>query len=464
MDLLENLLKSLTYHIKFRYNNIDLITKYSNKNIKWLRMEEKEIKRQMMTLWAKTFHDSSQYIDLIFEHYFNPEYIAYFEEKGEIVSSLLGIPYSFRNNGRELRGLYLCGLNTRPDYRNQGIMSKLIEDINFRAKEKGFAFTFLIPANEILINFYSYHKYYKAMYRIEDRYTDIHDFNNDYLSSILDEDERVRNLKTKYFQEAKCMFLEKNNTDLLEEVISFIIDSENKNHSFITLAHSHEDIKNVILENAISKGKTVVCKTSSGEISGVAFFIAEENKRILVQHVYYADSAAYYKILQFIKSAYSEYSMSVFLYPEQSSRKALDYKFYGGSTKIGDQYIGSYDTVERVYNVSAHAKLYGMIRPINMDEILKFLANDKRDAKFSILVKNKRDENNAILVAVKNGKANINLIVEQEEKLEIKKNAVTVLSEKELYEVLFRKPDQTSAIVDAFGIPRMIFNMTLLLD
>ena len=59
-----------------------------------LSMEINEIKRQMKILWKDTFHDSDEYISMIFDNYFKEDLIAYkTENEDTVVSALLGIPY-----------------------------------------------------------------------------------------------------------------------------------------------------------------------------------------------------------------------------------------------------------------------------------------------------------------------------------------------------------------------------------
>lgn len=42
-------------------------------------MTEIELKQKMKGLWVDTFHDSEEYVDLIFDTYFNPELVEYEE-------------------------------------------------------------------------------------------------------------------------------------------------------------------------------------------------------------------------------------------------------------------------------------------------------------------------------------------------------------------------------------------------
>lgn len=188
-------------------------------------MDSNELKRSMMKLWKDTFHDCDEYIDIVFDEYYSPEYVEYEEVDGRLVAALLSVPYDFRMNicGREhankfgcvagsaaydenddaygcvgksqtntagcyaedcayerLRGLYLCGLATRPEYRGNGIMGRLIEKINIKAIDRGFDFTFLIPASDGLRKYYRDRGYVDASFRNITKYSPVHNFLDDY--------------------------------------------------------------------------------------------------------------------------------------------------------------------------------------------------------------------------------------------------------------------------------------------
>lgn len=162
-------------------------------------MNPNSLKTEMKRLWKETFHDSDDYIDLVFDTYFDPELVAWHEADGRLVSALLGIPYTFRQGARSLRALYLCGLATDPAFRRQGIMDSLLNEINFRGAEMGFAFSFLIPADEGLHRFYLNRGYSFATFRVSDRYVSSHDFERAYLNMLNAEPRMTGELKKRYF-------------------------------------------------------------------------------------------------------------------------------------------------------------------------------------------------------------------------------------------------------------------------
>lgn len=127
-------------------------------------------KQDMMKLWKDTFHDTDRYINLVFDTYFSLEnsFVRYHENR--LIAALLGIAYEFQiltkeGEKRNVMGLYLCGLATRPEWRRKGIMAQLMEEAEISAKTRGYDMTFLIPANDHLRHYYNLKGYETASWR-----------------------------------------------------------------------------------------------------------------------------------------------------------------------------------------------------------------------------------------------------------------------------------------------------------
>lgn len=420
-------------------------------------MKADDLKNKMIKLWEDTFHDSHAYVSLIFDNYFDPDLVEYYEEDGKLVSALLGIPYEFGNGKAKMKALYLCGLATVSEYRHRGIMNALLEEINRKAAEKGFVFTFLIPANDSLINYYYSRKYETAIYRIEDCYTELHDFVRNYMSNIDKSDERIYVLKSKLFESISTKILNENDTDYLRKIVDFIYNSENGICTYASLLHSKKDIEIIVKENALSGGKIFVSYNKEELITGVAFTTIDERKRVHVPKVYYEDKGSLYRLLDCVKRTFSESPISLYCYPEECDRKSLWENFYGASG-------GSYGVVERVYNVSHHAKPYGMVRILDLYEILKFIAKDRSDLKFSILVKKPSDSEIVLKYDISEGNVRVEEIRDDILHQCAKDKNLAVLNEREFVEILFRKKGSSNMIQEAFDVPRLPLNMSLLLD
>lgn len=426
-------------------------------------MESLELKNKMSALWKRVFHDSEDYVSLIFNNYFNEKYIEYHEDNGKVVSALLGVPYEFSNGVQKLRGLYLCGLATADEYRHQGIMTRLLNTINEKAKEE-FDFTFLIPSSDFNADYYRSKGYYNAIYRIEDRYTDVHDFYNDFLLSLHSTDERIRKMKMKFYDDIRITSIA--GIDELVDipsVIEYIREMESKRNSYLSLVHSDFDLELVIKENRISNGEIFIASDNAGVITGVIFIMKGEPGRIFVPAIYFSDSSSYYRLLDYTKKKYADYSMSVYQYPEESERTALWDKVYGAGNPDGGSLESVYGVAERVFTAAAGAHLYGMVRILNFKSIMQYLVESRNDLKFSILLKDYCDSNSSdpkeTLFMANKGK--LEVFTDNFEKHD--KSALK-LSSKEVSKLLFRKKDRSNFIMEAFGVPRLSINMQLLLD
>lgn len=129
-------------------------------------------KRDMMELWKETFHDSMQYVGLVFETYYRPDHSFTRYCENRLIASLLAIPYEFQilaNDSRKrfLKAIYLCGLATRPEWRKKGIMSGLINETEMYFQTRGFDMAFLIPADDHLREYYKHMGFYDASFRKE---------------------------------------------------------------------------------------------------------------------------------------------------------------------------------------------------------------------------------------------------------------------------------------------------------
>lgn len=428
-------------------------------------MTTTELKNKMMKLWKDTFHDSDSYISLIFEEYFNIDYVEYHEENGQLVSALIGIPYEFGCAGNTIKGLYLCGLATKEEYRHKGIMNGLINRINDKARAKGIVLSFLIPASDMLRIYYQGKGYVNGMYRVEERYTDIHDFHKDCILTINREEDRIRTHRLKIFENLSVKSIDGNDEIFNSKIAQYIYSKERNNSTYISLLHTLKDIEITIKENMISGGEIIVALSSENEINGVAYLTFDERRRIVIPKIYYDDQCSYYKLLDKAKKMHIESPMSVWRYPEETDRHALWSKIYGAGNPDGGMLGGAYGIAERVYDVSMHALPYGMVKILNYTEILKFLAEYRNDVKFSILIKEATNSQNGVLYKIEYGKLSQTNVKDSEaDTKRMLSHNITVLTTQDMSELLFRKKDGNSLIMEAFGIPRLAINMSLLLD
>lgn len=362
-----------------------------------------------MELWIDTFHDSIDYVSLVFNSYFNKDLIEYELENGHVVASLVGVPYEFGGfdavNGNprpfRLRGLYLCGLATIQRLRHRGIMSRLIEKINAKAQDLGYDFTFLIPANDGLRKYYSDRGYVDAFRRVTNRYLNNHDFRNELKS--------IDTNALGEFDDLICSDYRSADADMRNAFINYIMSHE-KNGPMISLMHSHEDLRTAIRENEISDGSVLALKDENGEPRGMAFCSVDAsmdsvNVRLLVAD----DVAAHYRLLAEIQKYFPELNIML-------------------------------NTPETIFgDVRNDAKPYGMLRLLNaqhlVDEVHQLCQGNPEIAK---------------LLRVSGGE-------------EIYRS-LRGMSEKEMAETLFRRILPNDSFSRYLDLPALPISISLMLD
>lgn len=196
-----------------------------------------KIKRDMMELWKSTFHDSSRYIKLVFDTYFKPENAFTVYDGEKLIAALLGVEYDFQSpqdNGQmgKFRGLYLCGLATRPDYRKRGIMGELMNRVEISAKERDFLMTFLIPADSHLREYYQKKGYVNASYRRCEMMKN-------------EKSDAPASLHIYTFAE----LFERGNMEFICDLAQWCCDREKQDNRCVSILHSKKDMVAIMAEN-----------------------------------------------------------------------------------------------------------------------------------------------------------------------------------------------------------------------
>lgn len=236
-------------------------------------MDRKRLKEEMMQLWMDIFHDSPDYVRIVFDTYFTPENVVCRLDGDRLVAAMLGVPYTFGSAFGSLRGMYLCGLSTLPEYRGRGIMTEMMEEMQKRAAERGFAFTFLIPADEGLRCFYADRGYSPAMWRTRSRFTSVHNFYRDYVRFLKEGNSRLNFVRLRYFErlsvkrlvyadsensESDCDKIDMKNSDISVAVITTpegiesISETDISNISNNTIILPRDIVENSIISEVIN--------------------------------------------------------------------------------------------------------------------------------------------------------------------------------------------------------------------
>lgn len=423
-------------------------------------MTDAQLKKAMMELWKDAFHDSDAYVSLVFDTYFTPDLVEYELVGDELAASLLAVPYRFGNAENSVNALYLCGLATRPKFRSRGIMTRLLARINEKASSLGYTFTFLIPADAGLRKYYHDREYVNAFYRVVDNYTSLHDFDRDYDSVLAEQKDKVAELKRRYYASLEGVtVVGKECPEDIYVKLESLISGREHGQLDLRIIHSPVDIRALVNENLISGGAIYCVKNKNGDITAAAFADRSDKSEMHIIRLYYADLCSKYKVLGEVKKDNPDAAISVFLPSVEMDRKALWQRTYGSFSADGPK-PGVISMTERVYSLAAHARVYGMARILNLHEILKFQANQRKELKYSILVKG--DDSSIVeQIRVSNGRVDVKQL--PSDSLD-NWQSVSVMSRRAVAEILFRRHDTDVLITEALGMPSVGAAASLLLD
>ena len=114
-----------------------------------------EIKKQTKRLWQEVFNDKEAFVQLYFSKVFTPEnnYTICIDNK--VVGALQALPYTLKIGNEKVEGVYISGICTAPNKRKLNIGNNIMHQAHFNSFHKGAVFSFLIPAEDWLIDWYS---------------------------------------------------------------------------------------------------------------------------------------------------------------------------------------------------------------------------------------------------------------------------------------------------------------------
>ncbi len=114
-------------------------------------------KSEARRLWELCFDDSALFVDFYFEHVYPTalNYIDYdVEQPQRAIAQMQVIPYDYQFWQSVARAGYVSGACTDPAYRSKGLMGKMLCQALSDLYEQGFEFSFLIPAEPWLFDYY----------------------------------------------------------------------------------------------------------------------------------------------------------------------------------------------------------------------------------------------------------------------------------------------------------------------
>lgn len=423
-------------------------------------MEQEELKRKLMGLWEKTTHSSKELLAALFDYYFNIEFIEYKESEGRIISALWGIPYNFGYGNKILKGLYLIPMSSEEGFKKKGHLSELLDAINRKASDI-FDFTFLIPSTELLADYYGTKGYLSSFYILEERFTPLHNFKNDYFLTLSDSDDRLRGLKEKLFDTINVVTLAETPAGFKDEIIRFIREIERQSTKSINICHTEKDLDYLLQDSTVRNLQVFVAYDQDGKINGVSFVSKADIKRIKIVACYISDICSYYAILEYVRRHYQDYSISVNTFDSKYQTHSLIQQTYASANPEGGDLDNTLSTVEIPFNYNRLLQPLGMVKLLRFDNIMNYIAETRSDVDFKLHIRDLKlsddDKSDMNVFRIKNGACHIEAYENHKHD-----RSILSLSVKEISELLLRKNDSGNLIMEAFGIPRLDLQLRLL--
>lgn len=246
---------------------------------------EKKVK--IKELWQLCFHDDERFVSLLFDRQYRDENACCMEEKGVVTTALQMLPYRMTFGSTCLDVSYISGASTRPEYRNRGLMSRLLVDSFNTMSSRDIPLSALIPAEPWLYGYYASKGYAPVFFRKELNFTSAHRFNRgDYRRVFPLPDELYRFFDNRLRQRSCCVLHERNDF----EVICQDIDWDG--------------------------GAVVAVADDAGQLSAVAFAVPHD-ERVVVKELLAVDAQAGEAALHEVKELYPGLPMTLYTLPEE---------------------------------------------------------------------------------------------------------------------------------------------------
>ncbi len=116
-------------------------------------------------LWKICFGDSDAFVKLYFDRCATEANTMAIRQDGRLAAALQMLPYTVTFPAEAVPACYVSGACTHPDFRNRGLMRALLAQTHRRMFADGAWFSFLIPAEPWLWNYYAQSGYATAFWQ-----------------------------------------------------------------------------------------------------------------------------------------------------------------------------------------------------------------------------------------------------------------------------------------------------------
>ncbi|HIZ27028.1 MAG TPA: GNAT family N-acetyltransferase [Candidatus Barnesiella merdipullorum] len=221
-----------------------------------------EKKAGIRALWQLCFHDDERFVDLLFDHLYRDENALCFEEHGVLTTALQMLPYRLTYGSSVLGVSYISGAATRPEYRNRGLMSRLLKQSFEVMRSRGIPLSVLIPAEPWLYGYYATKGYAPVFFRRECDFTAVHRFEGaGYRRVNLSHDELYRFFDAQMRRRSCC------------------------------LLHEPDDFEVICGDNRLDGGEVVALANEVGELSALAFVVPHDDRTVVKELLAVSDEA-----------------------------------------------------------------------------------------------------------------------------------------------------------------------------
>jgi predicted acetyltransferase len=157
-------------------------------------------------MWNDAFGDSMQIIDRFFETAELQNIICAFCDD-EPVSALYAVDSQVSVNGELYKAYYVYAVSTKKEFRGRGLSLKILEFLERTARERGYSYLFLVPADNGLFELYK-KSGFQTCFTYKEEWVSENDFLSTEYNECAFDYEKYRSLKEKFIPVPYTFFTE----------------------------------------------------------------------------------------------------------------------------------------------------------------------------------------------------------------------------------------------------------------
>lgn len=249
-------------------------------------------KQRIETLWRACFTDTDEFIRLFFDEIYREENALVIEQQGQIVAALHLLPYTMLLHEKEFPVSYIYGVGTLPNERGKGLMRQLMHEAETELKRRNIPLALLIPAEDWLFDIYRKYGYKEGFFHTIKTYTPQPPVFSDTI---------------------RITIAETTATGL------FSFFNKKEKERMAAVLHTETDFRIACKDLAISNGKLLTSTNIRNEITGMAFTLPDEDKRVFIPEILYDNLDIKEELLYAATQLYNAARVDYQTHPETSS-------------------------------------------------------------------------------------------------------------------------------------------------